>query len=232
MIFGLTKGHKEARCFELIGYPVGWGTPGRGRGRGWTNRGGRPVGGGQRGEAVNSVTTNAVAAPDASTNASPVPGFTAKQVQRILSLIDDQKVGYEKLAGNIEWLYDTGASCHMTGVFEVLKNVKKINTIIMVLPDGSKAKANKVGCVQLGPNIFLKEVLFVPKLKCNLISIWQLNKDSNYIMTFTDNFYVTQDHISRNLIGVGRVKGEAFLHKWVHIKRGTDTMQAFDRNRC
>jgi len=124
----------------------------------------------------------------------------------------------------------------MTGVFEVLKNVKKIDTIIKGLPDGNKdkakAKANQVGCVQLGPNIFLKEVLFVPKLKCNLISIWQLNKDSNYIMTFTDNFYVTQDHISRNLIGVGRVKGEAFLHKWVHIKRGTDTMQAFDRNRC
>ena len=52
-------GHEEARCFELIGYPAGWGTRGRGRGRGLSNRGGRYSDGGGRGAAANLVTTNA-----------------------------------------------------------------------------------------------------------------------------------------------------------------------------
>ena len=57
----------------------------------------------------------------------------------------------------------------------------------MALLDGNKAMASKIDLVRLGPNIDLK-VLFVLKLKCNLISIWYLNKESNYIITFTDNF--------------------------------------------
>ena len=102
--------HNEARCFELIGYPAGWGTRGRARGRGRSNRGGRYSGGGRRGEAANLVTTNAttsggaIGPNDASPGPTPVPGFTPEQVQRILSLIDNQKAGNEKLQGRIEWL--------------------------------------------------------------------------------------------------------------------------------
>lgn len=67
------------------------------------------------------MTTNAgVAAATSTSDATHimVPGFAAKQVQRILNLIDTQKLGREKLQGKMEWLYDTGGSCHMTGVFE------------------------------------------------------------------------------------------------------------------
>ena len=101
----------------------------------------------------------------------PVLGFTKEQIQRILHLIDDKKDGNEKLAGKMEWLYDTGASCHINGDLELLKNVKEIKPITLGLPDGNNTTISKAGCVQLGPNVFLKGVLFVPKLKCNLTSI-------------------------------------------------------------
>lgn len=58
------------------------------------------------------------------------------------------------------------------------------------LPDGNKALASKVGTVKLGPKLVLKDFLFVPKLTCNLISIFQLNKESNSTVTFTDSFCV------------------------------------------
>jgi len=61
---------------------------------------------------------------------------------------------------------------------------------VVGLPDGSKALASKVGTVKLGPKLVLKDVLFVPKLTCNLISIFQLNKESNSTVTFTDSFCV------------------------------------------
>jgi len=129
----------------------------------------------------------AIGPNDAGLDPSPVPGFTPEQVQRILSLIDNQNTGNEKLQGRFEWLYrlyDTGASCHMTGHFEISKNVKKIDPITVGLLDGNEATANKIGNVRLGPKMVLQGVPFVPKLKCNLISIWKLSKDSNYIVTF------------------------------------------------
>ena len=128
---------------------------------------------------MNAVTANTVAAAVINTseaNTNTIPGFTAEQVQRILNLIDDkklgncQKAGQEKLASKIEWLYDTGASYHMTGTYEVLKNVKEIHPVIVGLLDGNSTIASKIGCVQLGPYMLLQGVLFVPKLKC-IISI-------------------------------------------------------------
>jgi len=165
---------------------------------------------------TNATTSGGAVGPnDASPGQTPVPGFTPEQVQRILSLIDNQKAGNEKLQGRIEWLYDTGASCHMTGHFEILENVKKINPITVGLPDGNEAAANKIKNVRFGLKMVLQGVLFVPKLKCNLISIWKLSKGSNCIVIFTDNFCVIQDRFSRNLIGMDRVKGGVFLHKEV-----------------
>ena len=119
-----------------------------------------------------------------------VPGLTANQVQRLLSLIENPKEGYEKLSGNVSWLFDTGAWCHTTGVYDVLENVRSIHPVVVGLPDGNKVLARKVRTVKLGPKLILNDVFFVTKLTCNLISIYQLNKESNSTVTFTDSFCV------------------------------------------
>ena len=72
---------------------------------------------------ANAAATGAASTGDVSPRA--VPGITAEQVQQILTLLDAQKAGNEQLQGKMEWLYNSGASCHMTGVFEVLQSVKK-----------------------------------------------------------------------------------------------------------
>ena len=103
----------------------------------------------------------------------------------------------------------------MIGTYEVLDSIRTIEPITVRLPDGNKAVASKVGNVRLGPRIILKDVLFVSKLKCKLISIRQLSKESNCIVMFIDSFCVIQDHISRSLIRVARVKVRFFLSKVV-----------------
>ena len=114
---------------------------------------------------------------------------------------------YEKLSGKGEWLFDTGASCHMTGMYEYLENVKNIfpyhGRPTRWQPSNSKQHRNR----QSGAEPNIKNVLFVHKLTCNLIYTYQLNKDSNCAVTFTDSFYVKLDRISRTLIIVGKVKG-------------------------
>ena len=111
-------GHEEANCYEIIGYPPNWGS----RGRGCGSRGGRPrqggktVGGidhGPRREAVHATTiqTKQATTHDTATDATQVsiPGLSLDQIQRLLSLIDMRKGGYEKLSGKSSWMIDVTA---------------------------------------------------------------------------------------------------------------------------
>lgn len=67
----------------------------------------------------------------------------------------------------------------MTGHYEYLDNVRDINFIMVGLPNRNRAIASKIGTVDFRPNLKLEDVLFIPKLNCNLISIYQLSKDLN-----------------------------------------------------
>lgn len=114
-------GHAEAGCHKIIGYLAGWGTQGWGRGQ----RGGRGIGGritrGAGHESLNSagsqteqVMIAAYAGPKTEASMS-IPGLTAEQIHKLLTLIDTPKGGYEKLPGITPWLIDSRSLCHMTG---------------------------------------------------------------------------------------------------------------------
>ena len=62
--------------------------------------------------------------------------LTSEQVQRLMSLIDTPKNGYEKLSGELPWMIDNGASKHMTGDVNLIKDLKPIKPIVIDLPNG------------------------------------------------------------------------------------------------
>ena len=49
----------------------------------------------------------------------------------------------------------------------------------------------------------LTNVLYVPKLNCNLISVSQMMNELKCVVQFIDKLCVVWDRISRTLIGVG-----------------------------
>ena len=55
----------------------------------------------------------------------------------------------------------------------------------------------------LGEKLKLRHVLFVPKLKCNLIFVSQLLDDSNLVVQFTNKICAIQECNSRMLIRAG-----------------------------
>eukprot|EP00253_Pinus_taeda_P032181 PITA_32181 len=74
------------------------------------------------------------------------------------------------------WLIDSGASRHFTGYKEALYNlIEKETNLEIVLGDNSKYLVKGVGNVTLqlnqGNTIHLQDVLYVPNLKKNLVSI-------------------------------------------------------------
>ena len=108
-------------------------------------------------------------------------------------------------------MFDSGASCHMTGDLNLIHEIKKIDSIAIGMPNGTHTLASQEGSVVLDERIKLDKVLYVPSLKCNLVSIAKLCKELNCSVTFYDDFCVLQDRTSRTPIGVGKQSGGVYF---------------------
>ena len=64
-----------------------------------------------------------------------IPGLSADQVQRLLSLIHTPKAGYEQLPGKVSWMLNSGASCHMVGDTSEINDLEKISLAAVMLPN-------------------------------------------------------------------------------------------------
>ena len=113
----------------------------------------------------------------------------------------------------MEWIIDTGAYHHMTGSLKSMSDVMKVLLCPIGLPVGKEAIAKKERTIVLAKHLKLNNLLYVPNLKCNLILISQLIKESNCIVQFTYKFCIIQDHNSRMLIGTSEQR-EGLYYFW------------------
>ena len=118
-----------------------------------------------------SVEQAAVAHTREGTVLPSIPGLTAEQMQRLLSLIEPMKPGYEQLLGKPTRIFDMGASYHMTENLSFLSKVEAIEPVPVELPDGVFCLAKLQGTMMLGSKLQLSEVLYIPHFHCNLVSI-------------------------------------------------------------
>ncbi|XP_050896338.1 uncharacterized protein LOC127103092 [Lathyrus oleraceus] len=211
------EGHDKSSCFQLHGFPEWWGDHprgGRGPGRG-RDTSGRSGG---RGRSIyntpvraNKAITSSRSsggnvgqshAPPHSSEATGISGINPTQWQQILNALNNSKTK-DRLHGknDISWVIDTGASNHVTGNFSCLTNVKNIANTPVGLSDGKDATTIKEGSVILDGGLRLNNVLFMPQLNCNLISITQLIDDSDCIVQVTNALCVIQAQTTRTLIG-------------------------------
>ncbi|XP_074315635.1 uncharacterized protein LOC141651839 [Silene latifolia] len=121
-------------------------------------------------------------------------------------------ISSDRLSGMYaSWIIDTGASNHVTGDFSLFTESMVIPPRAVGLPNGKRILASKMGTVHIDSNIVLRRVLFVPHLTCNLISVSQLTEDTDYVLQFTKDRCLIQDHTLRKMIGVGELRDGLFL---------------------
>ena len=113
-------------------------------------------------------------------------GLNNEQWQTLLGLLNSEKpVVPKKLASKYMikgWIIDSGASHHMTGQLELIRNLREIMECLVGLPNGKQTFAMKEGTIVLNDALTLNKVLYVPNLQCNLISISQLVNDSGCVV--------------------------------------------------
>nr|GMD52343.1 Retrovirus-related Pol polyprotein from transposon TNT 1-94 [Ipomoea batatas] len=120
-------------------------------------------------------------------------------------LISGTKVSDDPLNGQFDtrlWIIDTGASRHVTGDSTWMTNAKDIFHCHVGLPNGKTVVATQEGSVRLTDKITLNQVLYVPSLSCNLISVSLLNDDMQSSVHFNSYMCAIQDQ-SREMIGTG-----------------------------
>ncbi|XP_061371753.1 uncharacterized protein LOC133314306 [Gastrolobium bilobum] len=208
--------HDPSKCWNVHGFPPNK-SAGRRRGRG-----GRSAGRYTHAHATFAMdASHPVAAnslpPDVSHSASSQVAahsvLTPEIVNKLLTLVD-QPQSHEKLSGkriHSQWLIDSGVSRHMTGILALLADITPIPPLSVTLPNGSITYAAKQGSMVFNTNFSLSNVLYVPNLRCNLISVFQLLHSKSSSVTFTDKKCILQDQVLKREIGLGE------LHEGVYV---------------
>ena len=99
----------------------------------------------------------------------------------------------------------------MTHMLSVLSNVEDIRPIHVALSNVYEIMAFKRGTINPDSKLRLNNVLYVPGLNCNLISIAQLFEDNICEVIFTKKLCVIQDLTTRSPIGVGEQRRGVYL---------------------
>ncbi|KAL6328809.1 hypothetical protein AAG906_003826 [Vitis piasezkii] len=144
------------------------------------------------------------------TTPQEIGGHNQEEVERVRSLI----YNLDKPANLGSLAYSVSATDHMThspNIFSTYfpcSSSRKIATA-----DGSLTTVAGIGDVKISPSLMLKNVLHVPRLTMNLISIQKLTQDLHCNVVFYHSHCVFQDEDSGRMIGHARERDGLYYLK-------------------
>ncbi|XP_074342808.1 uncharacterized protein LOC141680498 [Apium graveolens] len=217
------SGHTVHRCYKIHGYPANSRTE---RKQGHTAQFGGE-------ETTNTTNDGAVS-------------FTVAQYQQILQLIgkesitnDSNNTGSIDMAGKFcnmagqfsftsssgtNWIVDSGATDHMCCDISLFTSHDIVHTpsSYITIPNGKQVQIAHTGTVNRSNDIVLKNVLYVPDFKFNLVSIPKICKDMACSVTFNDNCFLQGPSMRPQHLGSFK-NGLYYLEDDQHHRRGDNT---------
>ncbi|XP_075666058.1 uncharacterized protein LOC142635884 [Castanea sativa] len=118
------------------------------------------------------------------------------------------------LSGNdaSDWFLDTGASAHMTPAHSNLDHsTTYTGKDCVVVWNGASLPITHTGKHSPSPNLQLLDVLVVPHLTKNLLSISKLTNDFPLSVTFTNNFFTIQNLQTGKVVAIGQRDGGLYV---------------------
>ncbi|KAL2936914.1 Retrovirus-related Pol polyprotein from transposon RE1 [Bienertia sinuspersici] len=120
-------------------------------------------------------------------------------------------------AGEKMWIVDSGATHHMTGEIEKVKDVVNVDNKTKInLPIGETLGITGMGTVRLGNGMRLKNVMIIPAFKQSLFSVKKLTEEENCKVVFWPHCCIIQDEKTSKVRGVGKAeKGLYYLQEGI-----------------
>ncbi|KAL1222697.1 hypothetical protein V5N11_004448 [Cardamine amara subsp. amara] len=158
-------GHTAEQCFRTIGYPPWWGDRPRNRDSPAPNPRNRASSSAHAAVTTNQGTTHTANAVINGEDRVGLVGLSDAKWKGLIKMLEERKLdGEPRLSGNSfseSWIYDTGASNHMTGSVKYLDKISVMAPVLIKLPDGRFSVAKQKGCVKLGAQLVLQNVFYV-----------------------------------------------------------------------
>ncbi|KAJ9558209.1 hypothetical protein OSB04_012823 [Centaurea solstitialis] len=124
---------------------------------------------------------------------SPIPGLTNEQYQKLVRHFSNEESNATDT---------TASTANMAGNKSETCDGAYGETPVRI-PNGDYILVKGKGTSTLPNGIKIAKVLYIPKFKCNLLSVSRLTKDLRCAVTFFPDFFIAQDLRTRSLIGVG-----------------------------
>ncbi|CAM8966406.1 unnamed protein product [Rhodiola kirilowii] len=206
------QGHSKDSCYKLIGYPPGH----------KMYKGNNP-----NVKSNKSIANNITAGVSGAGPVEHISGHQEgpsqlstihDQLSKLLSMLQPETVGSNKthMAGitcllstkvnNDLWIIDSGATDHITPYAHLLKNVKELDSPYeVVIPNGDTVAVTHVGRCDINDKISLHNVLLVPNIRFNLLSVAKLISDSKFTAQFDGKYFSIQDPVTHTIQGIGEL---------------------------
>ncbi|KAL4340022.1 hypothetical protein GQ457_08G034200 [Hibiscus cannabinus] len=190
-------GHTKEKCYKLHGYPLGYGSRTK--------------------NPVNNPVNNVVVA-DSSSTSSAQQSLTSQQCQQLISMLTSQLQAAStaevsstsinlamqgKLPSFISslssfdvqnsWIIDSGASRHVCYSKELFESLAPIPAGTILMPNKTFVSVKFAGTIRLSADFLLKDVLYVPDFRFNLLAVSCLLQDSDLTILFSKSHCLIQD---------------------------------------
>jgi transposase InsO family protein len=141
---------------------------------------------GKKEEALNSNSTTAT-------------GFVAKSGK------SQSACGFSVVTIGRDWIIDTGATHHMTCDKYMFTHLSSNSPVpVIINANGVSSPVMGIGTISISPLLTIYDVLFVPSLNCNLLSVSQLTKSHNCSFLFFPTYCILQNIHTKEKIGSGK----------------------------
>ena len=127
-----------------------------------------------------------------------------------------------------DWYTDTGATTHMTNDATQLD---KSNTYTgkdrVIVGNGASFPISHTDTISPTSSLTLKDVLVMPGLTKNLISISKLTSDFPFSITFTNDRFIIQNQVTRRVVVTGQRENGLYV-----LERGHQSLISVLSNNC
>uniref|UniRef100_A0A2N9J4G2 CCHC-type domain-containing protein n=1 Tax=Fagus sylvatica TaxID=28930 RepID=A0A2N9J4G2_FAGSY len=165
-----------------------------------------------------SKTTVSKPAIENSSTSAPAFSLSPEILQQVIQALHTSGLG--KPISKTTWIFDSGASNHMTGNLHALEKVVPYHHHGKItIANGQALSIEKIGSLSIpltdSTSLSLTDVLYVPTLSANLISVGQL-VNKNCLVSFSPLGCLIQDLHTGKVIGRGSLNHASSAFDIVH----------------
>ncbi|KAK0584459.1 hypothetical protein LWI29_013591 [Acer saccharum] len=102
------------------------------------------------------------------------------------------------------WIVDSGATRLICSIASAFTSLHHIKNSTITLPNHTRIPASLAGDVQINHHLILKDVLFVPTFKFNLLSVSALTSETKLTVQFLPDHFEIQEICSQMMIDRGK----------------------------